>query len=99
MGRMAKRVNCGVDINHKKDRQHSQDDRIHQKHNPQRHGHPDGLNVIGGMGHQVPYFGVREIRRGEGLKMDKETVSECLFDSPSCPQEEIPPDISKTTNA
>ena len=89
----------GVDINHKKDRQHSQDDRIHQEDHPQRNGHPDCLDIIGGMGHQVPYLGPGEIGRGEGLKVEKETVSECLFDPTGRSQEEIPPDIPKTTDA
>jgi hypothetical protein len=51
------------------------------------------------MGHQVPYFGAGEIGKGEGLKVSKETVSECLFDSTRRSQQKVPPDISKTANA
>jgi hypothetical protein len=51
------------------------------------------------MGHQIPHFGVREIGKRKGLKVSKEAVSECLFDSTCRSQQEVPPDISKTANA
>jgi hypothetical protein len=51
------------------------------------------------MGHQVSYFGAGEIGNGEGLKVSKEAVSECLFDSTRRSQKKGPPDISKSANA
>jgi hypothetical protein len=51
------------------------------------------------MGHQIPYFGAGKIGNGEGLKVNKQAVSERLFDSTRRPQEGISPDISKTPDA
>jgi len=42
---------------------------------------------------------VGEIGNGEGLKVSKEAVSECPFDSTRRSQKKVPPDISKGANA
>jgi hypothetical protein len=51
------------------------------------------------VGHQVSNLCPREIGRREGLKVKEETVSECLFHPAGRPEEEVPPNISKSTNA
>ena len=84
-----------MDINHKEDRQHSQDDGIHQEDNPQLQGHADGLDIVDGMGHQVPDFRPGEIGRGERLKVKKEAVSEGLLDTAGRSEEQNPPHISE----
>jgi hypothetical protein len=89
----------GVDIDHKKDRQHTQNDRINKEDQPHGDRHPNRLDIIRGMGHEISHFCSSKVRRGKSLKMNEKAVPESFFHSTGRSHEKVAPNVSTASDA
>ena len=87
-----------IDPGHETDGRSPQNDRIVDGHQPHPGGHPDLLNVIGGMRHQVTGSGFIEKGGRQGLGVVEESVAQPFFNPAGGPQEKPAPEISKESN-
>ena len=87
-----------MDRRHKADGCRTEHQGICQRNNSHTGGHPNMLNIIGRMGHQIPGFGFGKIGGRKGLYMRKKFIAQPFFNLPRHPDKAAPPYVTKNTD-